>query len=54
MVALHASKMVATVSAGDVLADKGEGKEPLISPADGGNAQLTDDAIIVVPRLVLR
>lgn len=37
----------ATVSAGDVLADKGEGKEPLISPADG-NAQLTDDAIIVV------
>ena len=39
--------------AGDVLADKGEGKEPLISPADG-NAQLTDDAIIVVPRLVLR
>ncbi len=37
----------ATVQAGDVLADKGNGKEPIISPADG-NAQLTDDAIIVV------
>ncbi len=37
----------ASVKAGDVIADKGEGAEPLIAPADG-NAQLTDDAIIVV------
>ena len=37
----------ASVKAGDVLADKGEGKEPLVSPVDG-NAQLTKDAIIVV------
>ncbi len=37
----------ASVKAGDVLADRGHGKEPLISPADG-NAQLTKDAIIVV------
>lgn len=35
------------VQAGDVLADKDNGKEPLISPADG-IAELTDDAIIVV------
>ncbi len=37
----------ASVKAGDVLADRGHGKEPLIAPADG-NAQLTKDAIIVV------
>ena len=37
----------ASVQAGDVLADKGQGKEPLISPVDG-NAQLTKDAIVVV------
>ena len=37
----------ASVKAGDVLADRGSGKEPIISPVDG-NAQLTDDAIIVV------
>ena len=37
----------ASVSAGDVLADKGNGKEPLISPVDG-NAQLVEGAIIVV------
>ncbi len=37
----------ASVKAGDVIADKEDGKEPLISPVDG-NAQLTDDAIIVV------
>lgn len=37
----------ASVKAGDVIADKGKGKEPLISPVDG-NAQLTNDAIIVV------
>lgn len=37
----------ASVQAGDVLADKGKGKEPLISPVDG-NAQLTKDAIVVV------
>jgi len=37
----------ASVKAGDVLADKGKGKEPIISPVDG-NAQLTADAIILV------
>ncbi len=37
----------ASVKAGDVIADKGDGDEPLIAPADG-NAQLTDDAIIIV------
>ena len=37
----------ASVKAGDVIADKGKGLEPLVSPVDG-NAQLTDDAIIVV------
>ncbi len=37
----------ASVNAGDVLADKGDGYEPLISPADG-NAQLLDGAIMVV------
>lgn len=37
----------ASVSAGDVLADKGKGKEPLVSPVDG-NAQLVKNAIIVV------
>lgn len=37
----------ASVQAGDVLADRGHGKEPLVAPADG-NAQLTKDAIIVV------
>ncbi len=37
----------ASVKAGDVIADKGEGQEPLIAPVDG-NAQLTDDAIIIV------
>ncbi len=37
----------ASVQTGDVLADKGNGKEPIIAPADG-NAQLTDDAIIIV------
>ncbi len=37
----------ASVKAGDVIADKGDGQEPLVSPVDG-NAQLTDDAIIVV------
>jgi DNA-directed RNA polymerase subunit beta' len=37
----------ATVQTGDVLADRGRGKDPLISPVDG-NAQVTDDAIIIV------
>lgn len=37
----------ASVKAGDVIADKGKGLEPLVSPVDG-NAQLTEDAIIVV------
>lgn len=37
----------ASVMTGDVLADRGRGKDPLISPVDG-NAQVTDDAIIVV------
>ena len=37
----------ASVKAGDVIADKGKGEEPLVSPVDG-NAQITDDAIIVV------
>ncbi len=37
----------ATVQTGDVLADRGKGKEPIISPADG-NAQITNDAIVVV------
>ncbi len=37
----------ASVNAGDVLADKGDGLEPLISPADG-NAQILNDAIMVV------
>ncbi len=37
----------ASVNAGDVIADKADGQEPLIAPADG-NAQLTDDAIIIV------
>ncbi len=37
----------ATVQTGDVLADRGRGKDPLISPVDG-NAQVTDDAIVIV------
>lgn len=37
----------ASVKAGDVLADRGHGKEPIVAPADG-NAQLTKDAVIVV------
>jgi len=37
----------ASVKAGDVIADKGDGQEPLISPVDG-NAQLTNDAIVIV------
>ncbi len=37
----------AGVKTGDVIADKGDGQEPLISPVDG-NAQLTKDAIIIV------
>jgi len=37
----------AAVLTGDVLADRGRGKDPLVSPVDG-NAQVTDDAIIVV------
>ena len=37
----------ASVKAGDVIADKGKGEEPLVSPVDG-NAQITDDAIIIV------
>lgn len=37
----------ASVKAGDVIADKGKGQEPLVSPVDG-NAQLTDEAIIIV------
>ena len=37
----------ATVKTGDVIASKPKGAEPLISPFDG-NAQLVDDAIILV------
>ncbi len=37
----------ATVQTGDVLADRGRGKDPLVSPVDG-NAQVTDDAIVIV------
>lgn len=37
----------ASIQTGDVLADRGNGKEPLIATIDG-NAQLTDDAIIIV------
>ncbi len=37
----------ASVKAGDVIADKGKGKDPLISPVDG-NAQLVEGAIILV------
>ncbi len=37
----------ASVKTGDVIADKGQGLEPLVSPVDG-NAQLTNDAIIIV------
>lgn len=37
----------ATVQTGDVLADRGRGKDPLTSPVDG-NAQVTDDAIVIV------
>ena len=37
----------ATVKTGDVLADMGKGKSPLIAPFDG-NAQLLEDAILIV------
>lgn len=37
----------ANVKTGDVIADKGKGKDPIIAPADG-IAELTDDAIVVV------
>lgn len=37
----------ASIQTGDVLADRGNGKEPLIATIDG-NAQLIDDAIIIV------
>lgn len=37
----------ASVKAGDVLADRGKGKEPLISAVDG-IAELTEDAIVLV------
>ena len=37
----------ASVKTGDVIADKGKGKDPIMSPVDG-NAQLVDGAIIIV------
>ncbi len=37
----------ATVKTGDIIADKGKGKDPIKSPVDG-NAQLVDGAIIIV------